>query len=309
MVSSAGPPNCSSPARCSSAFARAARGWFERVPASVADAPAEMLLLNHNHLLENGHRIRQGIEFDRIGRRVAYHFLRRHPGDITDPGWPGKRCGCRPSRCCTSSIRWTRAAPRRVAFLAGAGEPFCSTSTMHGSTARRSLRCSSASCAGPSATSTTVMKPMTGASRCCHLEPGQLQIPGRRRGHHLLDPADVGGNYESFQYRTCCRWPLPWSALRQPVGGYVEGQLLQHPRGALGVSPAHRSLPALGAGVSAVPGGGALDGHGGALGAAGPAGLRATPRRLPGLQLAAATLGLGRSLKDIRAEINAIEAG
>src|SRR5699024_9063448 len=30
--------------------------------------------------------VRQGIEFDRIGRRVAYHFLRRHPGDVTDPG-------------------------------------------------------------------------------------------------------------------------------------------------------------------------------------------------------------------------------
>jgi len=30
------------------------------------------------------------IEFDRIGRRVAYHFLRRHPGDSTDPGLAGE---------------------------------------------------------------------------------------------------------------------------------------------------------------------------------------------------------------------------
>ena len=30
------------------------------------------------------------IEFDGIGRRVAYHFLRRHPGDITDPGLAGE---------------------------------------------------------------------------------------------------------------------------------------------------------------------------------------------------------------------------
>ena len=34
--------------------------------------------------------IRQGIEFDRIGRRVAYHFLRRHPGDVTDPRTGGR---------------------------------------------------------------------------------------------------------------------------------------------------------------------------------------------------------------------------
>ena len=34
--------------------------------------------------------IRQGIEFDGIGRRVAYHFLRRHPGDLTDPGLFGE---------------------------------------------------------------------------------------------------------------------------------------------------------------------------------------------------------------------------
>jgi capsid protein len=37
-----------------------------------------------------GNAIRQGIEFDRIGRRVAYHFLRRHPGDSTDPGLAGE---------------------------------------------------------------------------------------------------------------------------------------------------------------------------------------------------------------------------
>ena len=30
--------------------------------------------------------IRCGIEFDAIGRRVAYHFRRRHPGDSTDQG-------------------------------------------------------------------------------------------------------------------------------------------------------------------------------------------------------------------------------
>ena len=32
----------------------------------------------------------RSIEFDRVGRRVAFHFLRRHPGDSTDPGLSGE---------------------------------------------------------------------------------------------------------------------------------------------------------------------------------------------------------------------------
>jgi capsid protein len=38
-------------------------------------AQRETLPLGHNEQLANGNRIRQGIEFDQIGRRVAYHLL------------------------------------------------------------------------------------------------------------------------------------------------------------------------------------------------------------------------------------------
>jgi lambda family phage portal protein len=60
------------------------------VPLQLQMLPAEMLPLNRNEVLPFGNTIRQGIEFDRIGRRVAYHFLRRHPGDITDQGLAGE---------------------------------------------------------------------------------------------------------------------------------------------------------------------------------------------------------------------------
>ena len=49
-----------------------------------------MLPLDMNRTLPGAGLIRQGIEFDGIGRRVAYHFLRRHPGDLTDPGLAGE---------------------------------------------------------------------------------------------------------------------------------------------------------------------------------------------------------------------------
>jgi len=56
------------------------------VPLQLQMLPAEMLPLDMNRSLSGAGMIRQGIEFDGIGRRVAYHFLRRHPGDMTDPG-------------------------------------------------------------------------------------------------------------------------------------------------------------------------------------------------------------------------------
>ena len=39
--------------------------------------PSEMLPLGRTEPW-GGHPVRQGIEFDAIGRRIAYHFLRRH---------------------------------------------------------------------------------------------------------------------------------------------------------------------------------------------------------------------------------------
>ena len=60
------------------------------VPLQLQMLPSEMLPLTRNEVLPGGTVIRQGIEFDRIGRRVAYHFLRRHPGDVTDPGLAGE---------------------------------------------------------------------------------------------------------------------------------------------------------------------------------------------------------------------------
>jgi lambda family phage portal protein len=59
------------------------------VPLQLQMLPAEMLPLEQTGTAASGNAIRQGIEFDRIGRRVAYHFLRRHPGDSTDPGLAG----------------------------------------------------------------------------------------------------------------------------------------------------------------------------------------------------------------------------
>lgn len=80
---------------------QAVRGWLEGgevfirlrnrfledelpVPLQVQVLEPEMCPHTHNALARNGNRIRAGIEFDRIGRRVAYHFHPSRPGDLND---------------------------------------------------------------------------------------------------------------------------------------------------------------------------------------------------------------------------------
>ncbi|ADZ72532.1 phage portal protein [Polymorphum gilvum] len=56
------------------------------VPLQMQLLQSEMLPFEKTGTAANGNRLRCGIEFDGIGRRVAYHFRRRHPGDSTDQG-------------------------------------------------------------------------------------------------------------------------------------------------------------------------------------------------------------------------------
>jgi len=54
------------------------------VPLQLQLLQAEMLPLAKTETAAGGNEIRCGVEFDRIGRRVAYWFLRHHPGDVTE---------------------------------------------------------------------------------------------------------------------------------------------------------------------------------------------------------------------------------
>ena len=56
-----------------------------QIPLQLELMPAEQLPTERNLWLENGNRVRQGIEYadGGLGPRVAYHFWKVHPGDIT----------------------------------------------------------------------------------------------------------------------------------------------------------------------------------------------------------------------------------
>jgi lambda family phage portal protein len=51
------------------------------VPLQIQVLSPEHLPWQKNEDLANGNKIRAGIEFDRLGRRVAYHLYREHPGE------------------------------------------------------------------------------------------------------------------------------------------------------------------------------------------------------------------------------------
>ena len=51
------------------------------VPLQIQLLEAEHVPLTFNTTLPSGNLVRGGIEFDRLGRRVAYHLTRAHPGD------------------------------------------------------------------------------------------------------------------------------------------------------------------------------------------------------------------------------------
>jgi lambda family phage portal protein len=60
------------------------------VPLQIQLIEAEHVPLNLNMPLPGGNIVRAGIEFDPLGRRVAYHMYREHPGDMTLLGNPNQ---------------------------------------------------------------------------------------------------------------------------------------------------------------------------------------------------------------------------
>ena len=68
-----------------------------RRPTDGFSVPLQLQLIEGEHLpttknekLENGNYIRAGIEFNAIGKRVAYHLYRAHPGDSLHPFQSGE---------------------------------------------------------------------------------------------------------------------------------------------------------------------------------------------------------------------------
>ncbi len=197
------------------------------VPLQLQLLPSEMLPVWLTLILENGNVIRQGIEFDKIGRRVAYHFWKAHPGDQTVvPKW-GERVRIPASEILhvfspmeAGQIRGlSRLTPAIISLwmldlyddaelerkkTAALFSLFIKRTGEDGGffTAEQAKRAA----AGDDATTSDVK-----------LEPGSAQVLMPGEEIQVAAPADSGGSYDPFQYRTltrvCAGLGLPYAGV------------------------------------------------------------------------------------------------
>lgn len=178
-----------------------------RVPMQLQLLQSEMLSFEKTETAPNGNRIRCGIEFDLIGRRVAYHFRRRHPGDSTDRS--------------VEFPETTRVSAEDVLHIyrpidAGQirGLPHVAPAMVRlflldqyddAELDRKKTAAMFAGFITKNAPDEALMGEIedegTGIG-IASLEPGTLQVLLPGEDIKFSSPADVGGGYEAFQYRT-----------------------------------------------------------------------------------------------------------
>lgn len=177
------------------------------LPLQLQLLQSEMLPFEKTETAANGNRIRCGIEFDLIGRRVAYHFRRSHPGDSTDQRVAVPQTVRVPAEDVLHIYRPIDAGQIR-------GLPHVAPAMVRlflldqYDDAELDRKKTAAMFAG-FITKTAPEEPMLGegaadldGAAIASLEPGTMQVLLPGEDVKFSSPADVGGGYEAFQYRT-----------------------------------------------------------------------------------------------------------
>ncbi len=176
------------------------------VPLQLQLFEAEHLPLTKTETASNGNAIRCGIEFDKIGRRVAYHFYRKHPGDGTDqsnkdeivrvpaseilhlyrPERPGQIRG----------VPWVSPAMVKLYLLDQYDDAELD---------RKKVAALFAGFITKNASEDNLLgegEADSMGAAIAGLSPGTMQVLLPGEDVKFSTPADVGGSYELFQYRT-----------------------------------------------------------------------------------------------------------
>jgi lambda family phage portal protein len=176
------------------------------VPLQLQMLPCEMLALNRNEVTPAGNVIRQGIEFDKIGRRAAYHFLRRHPGDLTDPGLAGDIVRIPASEIIHIIDPVDAGQLRGISrFAAGIVKLFLLDQYDDAELDRKKVAAMHAlfiTTPAPAEPLDAVEGRDENGERTLDLQPGQITMLEPGEEIQTSDPADSGATYEPFQYRT-----------------------------------------------------------------------------------------------------------
>lgn len=207
------------------------------VPVQFQCLPSEMLPLEKTEDMPNGNRIRQGIEFDKIGRRVAYHFWRSHPGDSTDKPQMGDTVRVPAEQILhvfdPVEAGQIRGLPRLTPVIV----PLWMLDTYDDAEQERKRTAAllSVFVKTPAPSPQSVIANVTdtavsvddGSSNnervAPNLQPGTAHLLWPGEEIQVAAPADVGPNYEAFQYRSLTRI---CSALGLPYAG-VTGDMVR----------------------------------------------------------------------------------
>lgn len=189
------------------------------VPLQLQLLEAEMLPLSKTELGTTGNAIRCGIEFDAIGRRVAYHFYRKHPGDSTDTGNKGDIVRVpaseilhiyRPQR--PGQIRgvpWVAPALVKLFLLDQYDDAELDRKKV------AALFAGFITKASPEDNLLGEVAADGAGSAIAGLSPGTMQVLLPGEDIKFSSPADVGNSYEPFQYRTtlavCAALGMPYT--------------------------------------------------------------------------------------------------
>jgi lambda family phage portal protein len=214
------------------------------VPLQLQLLPAEMLDISYNVILPNGRRIECGIEFDAIGRRVAYHFWRQHPDtDVIFNAVSGLRTVV-PADEVLHLYK-----PMRAGQIRGIPHTLASIVTLaildqyeDAELERKRI----AALFGAFVTRPVPEDPshplgdaaQVGDKPALALEPGATIDLEPGEDVKFAEPADVGGNYEAFLYRQLLKaaagFGVPYAAmtgdLRQTSYGSIRAGLIEFRR-------------------------------------------------------------------------------
>lgn len=189
------------------------------VPLQLQLLPSEMLDPTHNEVIKTG-RIQCGVEFDKVGRRVAYWFYKNMPGDMQTDFNAGRNFKTRvPANQVLHLYRPIRAGQIRGVPHTLAGMVTLAMLDLYDDAELERKRVAALFGAfikkNPEAAEDEVQPFDTGDNSAAHegsevvldfdLEPGAvIELP---EGYDVsfAEPADVGGAYEMFQLRMLLR--------------------------------------------------------------------------------------------------------
>ncbi|MBR2819833.1 MAG: phage portal protein [Reyranella sp.] len=188
--------------------------------------PSEMLDPTYTMSLEDGRTIRQGIEFDRFGRRRGYHFWKEHPGDATQNS-TGERVFIAASDILhiidTTEAGQIRGLPRLTPSIVKLWllDIYDDAELDRKKTAAMYAAFITAQPSPDGAPSAAVSDSGENGIGIASLEPGTIQMLEPGEEVKFSAPADVGGSYEPFQYRNivqiCAGAGLPYAGVTGDV--------------------------------------------------------------------------------------------